>query len=689
MVPAMTLAVETSYVERAWTGVETSFAAGFTAAAVADVVVRYKTAAGVVSTLTNGVHASVTLDGSGNVTVLPLSMPAAPGTVILSRSTPAAVDADFANLADYDPSVHQALHDAAARRDQELAHSLAEKIGLDANLEKFSAAGRALVDILAGTAPTGAVTYEQMQAAIAALASGAAGPAGNNLFTSLTETIKTVDYAVQVADRGGYLVANKATAIAFGLPAIATLASYVYFFTNINDGPLTLDPNGAEIIWNAEGPTATTLILDKGDSAIVVGNGTLWRAMVMRAPGRLADESAIASAATCDIGALNTERVQITGAVGIASFGTRARKKRIVRFISTPTLTHSANLSLLCAADRTVVAGAIGVYVSDDAGAWREIAYANNNGTLEGSALAFVSEPTTKLFRNGAGDLRLNILAAEIVKFFGDGTAANNLVSITGGLNISKDVGLNGAISHGGYNAPAIIVADQNDYALPANVSIVSLTTDAARSITGFLAPTTRRRVVVWNGNALGTFSITFPEQNAGSAAANRFNTGGDGNVVIAPQRGAEFIYDLAGARWKAMRVVDLATTAQIWAATAGKIVTAEKLSAAQALQPLAFGATVTPDLNAGTNFECGITNAITANFALGAPLNAKAGQDIFIRFKQGVVARLITFNAVYCFPGGVKPTLTAVAGRFDDLFGKVTDTVGPVITCSLAKDVR
>lgn len=687
----MTVAAETPHKELAWTGVETSFAAGFTAEAVSHVTVKFKDEDGVVTSLTDGVHVEISIDGDNLVTVEPLSMPDEDGTVIIDRVTPDTVEEDFAQLGEYSPSALQTAADAAARRSAEHRYQTARRLPLDAGGDAYTAGSKKISDVADGVAGGDAVNVTQLAAALAAVGVGATGPAGDNLFTALTEAIKTGDYTVLAGDRGKALIANKATALTFTLPSVTTLATYVYFFGNINDGALTIDGDGAENIWSPEAGEATTVILDKGDSAMLVGNGSIWRAFVTRAEGRAAPETSIASAATVDLGGAKTGRVRVTGNTGpVTSFGTGARKRRLVYFESNPTLTHSATLVLLSGADRVVTAGAIGEYVSDASATpvWLEVAYRLPNGKGEVSDLAFVSEPTTRLFRNAAGDLRWNILGAEILQLFGDGTQANNELTVNAFTTILGEMAMGGSISQNAVETPVALAGDEDDYALPDDCAIVRLTCAADRIITGFEAPANARRVWIWNANAAAGATITIPELDSGSVAENQVQTG-DGDIVLHPGKGAEFIYDTTEELWRVAREVDLATAIEIWTGTAGKIITAEMLAESEEIVALAFGATVTPNLAAGKNFEIGITNAITSNFALAAPTNPKSGQEFFVRIKQGATPRVITFNAAYHFAGGVDPTLTAIAARFDHLYCKVVDPTTPVIAAYMIKDVK
>lgn len=94
------------------------------------------------------------------------------------------------------------------------------------------------------------------------------------------------------------------------------------------------------------------------------------------------EESAIPSAMTTDIGALNTRRAAITGTTTINSFGNRANAERIVRFTGALTLVHSAALSLPAGgADMLTAPGDTCVATSDASGNWRVFSYQRANGS--------------------------------------------------------------------------------------------------------------------------------------------------------------------------------------------------------------------------------------------------------------------------------------------------------------------
>lgn len=79
---------------------------------------------------------------------------------------------------------------------------------------------------------------------------------------------------VTAGHRGGIVVANRATAIAFNLLPVATAgAGFAFFVLNRNTGLLTIDPNGAELINGA----ATLTVPTGGAALLLVENGE-WRA---------------------------------------------------------------------------------------------------------------------------------------------------------------------------------------------------------------------------------------------------------------------------------------------------------------------------------------------------------------------------------------------------------------------------
>lgn len=192
---------------------------------------------------------------------------------------------------------------------------------------------------------------------------------------------------------------TKETSNTTGTGAVSLLGAVNghYRFSDANavgDGNLTAyiidDGNGA---WEATfgsvtaGATDTisrgTLIKSSTGARVNFGVGTktvavvsLVELLLIVCGSAALVETDIASAATCDIGGLVTFRARITGTVAITSLGTAPNCMRWVRFAGALTLTHNAaSLILLGAANHTTAAGDVGLYMSDAAGNWRELAY--------------------------------------------------------------------------------------------------------------------------------------------------------------------------------------------------------------------------------------------------------------------------------------------------------------------------
>jgi hypothetical protein len=82
-------------------------------------------------------------------------------------------------------------------------------------------------------------------------------------------------------------------------------------------------------------------------------------------------ETDIASATTCNIGAVVTLKVRITGVTTITSLGTQINKWKLVRFGGILTLTYNATSLILPGnANITTAANDTAMFVSDPSGNW-------------------------------------------------------------------------------------------------------------------------------------------------------------------------------------------------------------------------------------------------------------------------------------------------------------------------------
>jgi hypothetical protein len=120
--------------------------------------------------------------------------------------------------------------------------------------------------------------------------------------------------------------------------------------------------------------------------------------------GAIVPETSIAAATTTDIGAAATARVVINSAATITSFGTTPNRLRFVRFNGASTLTHHATTLILpMGRSHVTAAGDQGIYLSDAAGNWRELAYTRASGLLFANPLYFV-EHFPSVLGNGTTD---------------------------------------------------------------------------------------------------------------------------------------------------------------------------------------------------------------------------------------------------------------------------------------------
>lgn len=96
--------------------------------------------------------------------------------------------------------------------------------------------------------------------------------------------------------------------------------------------------------------------------------------------------------------------------------------------------------------------------------------------------------------------------------------------------------------------SPTQLTANVNNYA-PTGIdtaSVVRLSSDAARNITGIVPPRSGSYLILFN---IGTNNIVLSNDSSSSSAANRFAIGG--NITIKPNEGAVIWYDPTSTRWR------------------------------------------------------------------------------------------------------------------------------------------
>lgn len=96
--------------------------------------------------------------------------------------------------------------------------------------------------------------------------------------------------------------------------------------------------------------------------------------------------------------------------------------------------------------------------------------------------------------------------------------------------------------------SPAQITGNVNDYN-PGAGTIVRVSTDASRNITGLVAGSSGSRRLIVN---VGGFDAVLTHQDAASSAVNRFLCASGGSITLTPELAALCWYDATTQRWRA-----------------------------------------------------------------------------------------------------------------------------------------
>jgi len=131
------------------------------------------------------------------------------------------------------------------------------------------------------------------------------------------------------------------------------------------------------------------------------------------------------------------------------------------------------------------------------------------------------------------------------LKVSNDGSTFVEALSVdqsSGNTTLPRGIALCGVIS------PAQITSNQNDYAPTsfATCSVIRISTDASRDITGLAGGSDGRLIYIYNA---GSQNAVLKNASVSSAAANRFAFGAD--LTLTPNQGASLIYDAATALWR------------------------------------------------------------------------------------------------------------------------------------------
>jgi hypothetical protein len=99
---------------------------------------------------------------------------------------------------------------------------------------------------------------------------------------------------------------------------------------------------------------------------------------------------------------------------------------------------------------------------------------------------------------------------------------------------------------------PSTVTADQNNYN-PTGLStaqVLRVATDASRTITGIVAQTGGRRLIIANA---GAQNIVLAHQSGSSSSANRINCLGAANLTVGVAESVELFYDDVSGFWRTL----------------------------------------------------------------------------------------------------------------------------------------
>ena len=95
---------------------------------------------------------------------------------------------------------------------------------------------------------------------------------------------------------------------------------------------------------------------------------------------------------------------------------------------------------------------------------------------------------------------------------------------------------------------PAQVTANRDNYPLP-DATVLRMSSDAARDITGFADGTDGRLLIILN---TGAQNIVLKHQSGNSTAANRIVANSGADLTLAANQLALLIYDVTSKRWRA-----------------------------------------------------------------------------------------------------------------------------------------
>lgn len=191
--------------------------------------------------------------------------------------------------------------------------------------------------------------------------------------------------------------------------------------------------------------------------------------------------------------------------------------------------------AILRATDGSVSAPSIGFKDDTDVGGFR--IGANELGLVAGGSLGAGNYGFVRLSTSSFGPVLAGASAGAALNL---GAAAERWARTYTTIMDTRSMYVDDA-------TPAQITANQNNYALPSDATVVRLSADAVWDITGFVADTDRLYALV----NVGVNRIRLREDDAGSTAGNRIYTANASFLAIDPNEAAWIWYDSTSAHWR------------------------------------------------------------------------------------------------------------------------------------------
>jgi hypothetical protein len=360
-------------------------------------------------------------------------------------------------------------------------------------------------------------------------------------------------YTMVDGDRAKLVTFANAAAVAVTLPQAGASTAFQsgWFCDVLNAGSTTVTITPTTSTING----AATFILNRNQSARIYSDGTNYQ--VFQGMSIRASVSTVSSASTCDIGAVASHRVSVTGTTTITSFGTVPHVLRFVTFAGALTLTHNATTLILPGgANITTAAGDAAVFMSDASGNWTCISYSRASGkpiipsafselTAQAAGLAAAPfGPFTSLASASTADLSsvatvgVNITGTTTITSFGTGENLLRILRFAGALTLTHNATSlilpnNGsnittaandrliALSDGSGNWTVVVYERASGAPLSSNVALLNASQSWTAQQTSTIATLTDAANISWDVSAAQKAQVTLAGNRTVNAVSN------------------------------------------------------------------------------------------------------------------------------------------------------------------------